>query len=212
MKNVLKSLLIVALGLYAQLSFAAAAPAAEEFSENAVLCKTKAAPHKLYAAYVDACTKANMEEACQTDENIADPVSCKLFTSEAEVQKFWDDNKMTSIIECQSQLNGIGFRVVGPDTSEATRNSVCPASLMLKPVEWKDFGSDQKALTKAMKTHINRGFVKCSLTIPVVGQKILDLPGRDCTEETQRLVCAQAGAVPIGQCEIRKDLLAKKKK
>ena len=168
-----------------------------DFSENAVLCKSKSSG-KQYAAFVEDCDREKQESACNTKAGVADPVACKLFTSEAEADKFWAENPMSGLLECKNKASGLGFRYIAPDCSEGTKKDIC-TSEYLEVTGCKVF-DDQKELMKEQRTHINRAYVTC--LIEAADTKTdYEVPARDCEPETQKAACV--GGKPT-TCEIRK--------
>lgn len=162
--------------------------------EHAVLCKSRQTGHN-HTAYLENCSKEAQEAACNTHAGIADPVSCKLYTSEPELDKLWADNGLDSILECKVKASGTGFRYLVPDCSEGSKKDICGMEY-LQVTGCKVFGKDLAGLKKAKEAHINKAAVTCT----VAGIEY-EIPALDCEPDTKRAACT--GARPVS-CVYRK--------
>jgi hypothetical protein len=164
---------------------------------SAVLCQTRTTKTK-FATVVKSCSKEAQESACQTDEDLADPVDCKSFATNEEIGQFLAANPLRFGIQCQLKLNGIGFRAMAPTCSPDIIKSICmPDGTIFNSCT--DFKQDVAGLAKWSKEAINKAWVKCKLD---VAKKTYDVPALDCSEATKNMACPSGISKPTG-CTMR---------
>ncbi|MBA3751231.1 hypothetical protein H0X06_00300 [Candidatus Dependentiae bacterium] len=172
----LKKLLIVVLSMAASIVYA-------EEAHVAVLCKTRDTK-TVFAAKSEGCDKAQQEEACDTDRDMADPIECKKFGTEKEMDEFLLKNTKRFGLTCRINATGGVYRAYAADCGARAKNVECdPAST--KVLECKDFGTDIKELDKYIEAKLMDSQVTCKLP---TGQNI-DLPVSDCSQATQDATC-----------------------
>ncbi len=161
---------------------------------SVVSCKTRG-EQKVYGVKGNNCQQQVQQAACETANDIADPIACTFYPTDKQVSDELAKLPKTSGLECLLNVGGTGYRTAAADCSEAVKNKLC------KPQDGKVVSCETMAPDKLKEwvgEYLNDAMVTCqSKEMGVVTYKTL---ARSCDPEIQKTACGEFSS-PVG-CDI----------
>ncbi len=155
------------------------------FGGHVVMCKTRLDGVE-YAQPVPACCLEAAQNACESEHNIADPISCHSFTDNVTLKKFLDDHGMYNGMQCTLKTGGTAYRTLVPSCSKPVVDAFCnPEYANLNTCSF--ISKDPKALADWSKKFVNVSLVTCKINKTGVKYR---RPTVDCSEETEKSACS----------------------